>query len=509
MEPEVFILPMAWVSLRGPWLRGLLAVFVASRAFCWASSRTSRSRERAQGDRAKSAKRRLARPRSGPHKSGVVAEARRLAPPAPSFVPGLVRPGVVHADDLEADVMVVDEGSDFEEVARWVRAGGRALVVGHWRDLEQCRAGLLKPLREEAANAQEAEEHRAQKKQLSDRLLGPVGLQGQIALQGAPPAEFLQSLYGDLIEDAKREGRASAFALPSGVLMGLVNAWQYFQGGVRFPFLKSPVLSGPVRPFYGVYASPRPLAHFDLLIEWLQNRSSQPKRALDLGTGCGVVTLILQRIACVEEVVASDISPNAVYGATEEFKRHGLGVEVVCSDLFCELKGSFDLVVFNPPWLPLPKVDNEPRTALDGGNFYPEDLFRRFFDGLPEVLTPGGRALLLFSNHAVSRGYVKEHPFRAALARSTSKTALAADVVTREFNSQGRRRRSGRPQAGEIDEPCAELWEFRLVSQAGQKKRPSHDSWGHVRTFATQSSQRSRHDRPNEADMVLACRLGE
>ena len=191
--------------------------------------------------------------------------------------------------------------------------------------------------------------------------------------------------YGDLIEDAKREGRASAFALPSGVLMGLVNAWQYFQGGVRFPFLKPPVLSGPVRPFYGVYASPRPLAHFDLLIEWLQNRSSQPRRALDLGTGCGVVTLILQRIAWVEEVVASDISPNAVYGATEEFKRHGLGVEVVCSDLFCELKGSFDLVVFNPPWLPLPKVDNEPRTALDGGNFYPEDLFRRFFDGLPEA----------------------------------------------------------------------------------------------------------------------------
>ena len=189
--------------------------------------------------------------------------------------------------DGRKDVMVVDEGSDFEEVARWVRAGGRALVVGHWRDLEQCRAGLLKPLREEAANAQErhahgpfllafprvsiqgtalnfehgkamvhlfrslyplvfssfcsspglnachpaqglldsfdlapfvlspngicrfppisgdpknrcpgqeAEEQRAQKKQLSDRLLGPVGLQGQIALQGAPPAEFLQSL---------------------------------------------------------------------------------------------------------------------------------------------------------------------------------------------------------------------------------------------------------------------------------------------------------------------------
>lgn len=169
-----------------------------------------------------------------------------------------------------------------------------------------------------------------------------------------------------------------AFALPSGVLLGMVNAWQYFNGGLRFPFLK-PVLDGPVRPFYGVYAYPSPLTHFELLIEWLEQHQ-RPKSALDLGTGCGVISLILSRISGVEEVVASDVSPNAVYGATEEFKRHNLDIEVVQSDLFEGLKDRrFDLVVFNPPWLPLPEDDGR-RSVMDGGNFYPKDLFPRSLD---------------------------------------------------------------------------------------------------------------------------------
>lgn len=133
----------------------------------------------------------------------------------------------------------------------------------------------------------------------------------------------------------------------------------------------------------------------------------------------------------------------------------------------------FDLVVFNPPWLPLPKpCAGEPaRTNLDSGNFYPEDLFLRVFDGLPDVLNPGGSLLLMFSNHALSRGYVDQHPFEAALAASTSKGWLLAKVVTRDFDGDGRRRRSGRPQAsGQTEvEPCAELWEFRLLGEMAER----------------------------------------
>lgn len=130
-------------------------------------------------------------------------------------------------------------------------------------------------------------------------------------------------------------------------------------------------------------------------------------------------------------------------------------------------------MVFNPPWLPLPTPSaGEPaRTQLDSGNFYPEDLFLRLFDGLPEVLNPGGTALLLFSNHALARGYVNEHPFQAAMSCSKSKDLRVGELFTRDFNSDGRRRRTGRPQPAIDDEPMAELWEFRLGPEVAEGKR--------------------------------------
>lgn len=57
------------------------------------------------------------------------------------------------------------------------------------------------------------------------------------------------------------------------------------------------------------------------------------RSALDLGTGCGVVSLILCRLFKVPKIIASDVSFNAVYGAQEELKRHHLeDVEVIHSE---------------------------------------------------------------------------------------------------------------------------------------------------------------------------------
>lgn len=77
--------------------------------------------------------------------------------------------------------------------------------------------------------------------------------------------------------------------MPSGVLLGLVNAWQYFQGGLRFPFLAPPRLKGPIRPFYGVYAYPHPVTHFELLMEWLKNTTSPIRRRVEDSYEFGVV----------------------------------------------------------------------------------------------------------------------------------------------------------------------------------------------------------------------------
>ena len=73
---------------------------------------------------------------------------------------------------------------------------------------------------------------------------------------------------------------------------------------------------------------------------------------------------------------------------------------MIRSDLFAGVRGPFDLVLFNPPYLPTApdeRLDDWLEYALDGG---PDGrrTIARFLDGLVAVLSPGGRALLLISS---------------------------------------------------------------------------------------------------------------
>src|SRR5674476_606804 len=62
-------------------------------------------------------------------------------------------------------------------------------------------------------------------------------------------------------------------------------------------------------------------------------------RVLEVGTGCGLIAAELARIA---GVVATDINPHAALCAKKR------GLEVIQGDLFCGIRSTFDLVLFNP-----------------------------------------------------------------------------------------------------------------------------------------------------------------
>jgi len=122
------------------------------------------------------------------------------------------------------------------------------------------------------------------------------------------------------------------------------------------------------------------------------------KRALDVGTGTGVLGLLLARAGA--RVTATDISPDAVACARENAQRLAVAdkMEVVEADLFPE--GRFDLVVCNPPWLP-----HEAVTALDRAVYDPGGRFlARFLEGLAAHLAPGGEGWLILSDLAERLG---------------------------------------------------------------------------------------------------------
>ncbi|WP_342678371.1 HemK2/MTQ2 family protein methyltransferase [Methanofollis sp. UBA420] len=115
-------------------------------------------------------------------------------------------------------------------------------------------------------------------------------------------------------------------------------------------------------------------------------------RILEVGCGSGAVTAAL--LGRAGSVVATDINPHAARAARER------GVETVRTDLMAGVRGPFDLVLFNPPYLPTApeeRIDDWLEYALDGGPSGRETI-ERFAADVGRVLAPFGRILLLVSS---------------------------------------------------------------------------------------------------------------
>jgi release factor glutamine methyltransferase len=123
---------------------------------------------------------------------------------------------------------------------------------------------------------------------------------------------------------------------------------------------------------------------------------------VDIGTGSGAIALAIASQRPDAEVVATDISEEALAYARDNAKALGLDVWFACGDLFDavprELHGRADLIVSNPPYvrngteLP-PDVRAEPSIALYAGPDGTEVL-QRIGDGAVEWLKPGGALVL-------------------------------------------------------------------------------------------------------------------
>ncbi len=109
--------------------------------------------------------------------------------------------------------------------------------------------------------------------------------------------------------------------------------------------------------------------------------------ALDVGTGTGLIALLMARKA--RFVLGVDINPLAVELARENARLNGIkNVEFRLSDLFENVSGKFDAITFNAPYLP-----GEPEEPIDlalVGGKTGREVLDRFIKEVPEYLNPGG-----------------------------------------------------------------------------------------------------------------------
>jgi release factor glutamine methyltransferase len=129
-----------------------------------------------------------------------------------------------------------------------------------------------------------------------------------------------------------------------------------------------------------------------LLGEAVLAEAHEGDRVLDMGTGSGVNAILAATKAA--DVLAVDINPHAVAAARDNAARSGVAdrIEVRHSDVFSDVDGQFDLIVFDPPfrWF-APRDLLETATADE--NY---QAMTTFFRNAKPHLSARGRMLIFF-----------------------------------------------------------------------------------------------------------------
>ena len=123
-----------------------------------------------------------------------------------------------------------------------------------------------------------------------------------------------------------------------------------------------------------------------------------PQRILDLCTGSGCLAILAARAFPKARVDASDVSSAALEVAARNVGKHACRrrIRLIRSDLFASIRGPYDLILSNPPYVSTPAMRRlpreyryEPGIALAAGRLG-LDYVARIIEESPPFLHPGG-----------------------------------------------------------------------------------------------------------------------
>ncbi|MEU4803163.1 class I SAM-dependent methyltransferase [Actinosynnema sp. NPDC023587] len=326
---------------------------------------------------------------------------------------------VTAGDELRADHFV-----------RWARRGRAVLWRGDHRTARQVLAAAKRRLEPRATGFREHRLATARRAHLLSRLVVELDAGHRLALRHGP----------DVADACGQVLPAGPLLIPLTELLGVLGAHRWRTEGLRVP-----VLDRRIHPHHGVFAPTRQ-EYLDLVAgaPW-----PDPVTAFDIGTGTGVLALLLAHRGA-RHVVATDVEPRAVACARENTAGHG--IEVLRTDLFPPCRA--DLVVCNPPWLP-----GVPGSSLDAAVYDPGSaMLRGFLHGLPHHLTPGGEGWLVLSDLAERLGLRTRDELTGTIAAAGLTVLDRLDVRPRHRTDRG-------PFAAQRAAEVVSLWRLAVADR--------------------------------------------
>lgn len=115
---------------------------------------------------------------------------------------------------------------------------------------------------------------------------------------------------------------------------------------------------------------------------------------LDIGTGSGIQALTAVEKQNTKQIIAVDIDKEAIEYCKK--KTDTKKIKFIVSDLFENVKGEFDTIIFNPPYLPQ-ATNTQKELALEGGRKGYE-IIEQFLLNVSSHLKQNGIILTVFSS---------------------------------------------------------------------------------------------------------------
>ena len=225
------------------------------------------------------------------------------------------------------------------------------------------------------------------------RILGMVLIQVNadhtISLRRAPDvAQACLEAYG---------AQENSYVISLRELLGVISAHEWRKTGVQI--LTRDDEEVRIHPHYGVF-SPVRSEYIDLVLKApLPEAIKQSSMAFDVGTGTGVLAVVLA-LRDIQKIVATDLSDRAIACAQDNVNQLNLTTQIEIHKTNLYPEGKAALVVCNPPWLPA-----RPSSLLEHAVYDPESqMLKGFLSGLKDHLIPNGEGWLILSDLAEHLG---------------------------------------------------------------------------------------------------------
>ena len=150
---------------------------------------------------------------------------------------------------------------------------------------------------------------------------------------------------------------------------------------------------------------------------------NQVNSYLDMGTGSGILSETVRSFLDMKKILSVDMNKDAVRLLDKR------GYNTACSDLFENVKGGFDLITFNAPYLPEDVREPEDSRIATTGGKKGDEISLRFLEQVGDYLNNNGVVFLLISSLTPMDKIEKYNPKIVA-----KKRIFGEDLLILEFN---------------------------------------------------------------------------